>query len=221
MMYWTTLYTICCSSGAELEFESFNPSGLAQHLHADGLSKGDCWSSHGPVPTGNICADCRSKTAQLITLKSQYGMWLYLPQKALLHLYSAHVVSAVWRLETFTQDTDFSFLKAAPSIWMHPTKSICGAALKMCFKGLVHIKMKLSFTYVIQNLYDWLLWSMKDVLRNDYTMDVTNLGYLSFSAEDGILNKVITGLEWHEEILTLFIFGWTVPLTTDIFQIAF
>lgn len=30
------------SSGVELEFESFNPSGLAQHLHADGLSKGDC-----------------------------------------------------------------------------------------------------------------------------------------------------------------------------------
>lgn len=39
-------------------------------------------------------------------------------QKALvqLNLYSAHVVSAVGRLETVTQATDFSFLKAAPSL---------------------------------------------------------------------------------------------------------
>lgn len=60
-----------------MEFESFNPSGLAQHLHADGLPKGDCRSSHSPVPTGYICADCRGKMAQLIVLKSQYGVRLF------------------------------------------------------------------------------------------------------------------------------------------------
>lgn len=216
MMCRTTLYTICCSSGVELEFESFNPSGLAQHLHADGLSKGDCWSSHGPVPTGYICADCRSKAAQLITLKSQYGVWLYLPQKALvqLNLYSAHVVSAMWRLETVTQATDFSFLKAAPRIWMHPTKSICGAALKMCFKGLIHPKKNMYFSHphVIQNLYVWLTSLDCESCFEKWLcvnrMDATNVCYLCSSVEDDILNQVIQ--VWHEgeEIKTLFIFGY-------------
>lgn len=103
------------SSGVELEFESFNPSGLAQHLHADGLSKGDCWSSHSPVPTGNICTDCRGKTAQLIALKSQYGVRLYLPQKAVIQLtlYSARVMScSVKAWHGFVFDYTFSKLLA-------------------------------------------------------------------------------------------------------------